>query len=203
MEIIYIILGWLLGIISPTITKIITQKTERENFEKIIFNDLKELKKRLAPTPYLIYPKYGKLDKKTFEWLKINSGIDFSEGIEKLSKEGSSEEQILDYINFEGLKDNTISYFKKMHLFITDSHLINMGIMKNGLVEKILEVRFHVEALNEDIDSYRENINMTFLPGITGTNHDIVSKQIDKQSLMIAQKSMYIVDKINNILNLN
>lgn len=202
MEIVYIILGWLFGLLSPSIVKMISEKSEIANLENIIFNDIKELKKRLAPLPYLVYPKYGKLDKKTFEWIKLNSGIDFLEGIEKLSKEGHTEEQILSYINTNGLAKNTPSYFKKMHLFATDSHLMNFGIIDSSLVEKILEVRFHIEALNEDIDSYRENLKMTFLPDITETNYSIISQQIDKQSLMIAEKSIYIVDKINAILDL-
>lgn len=201
MEILYIILGWLFGLLSPSIVEKILEKSKRENLKKIIFNDLNELKKRLAPLPYMVYPKYGKLDKKTFNWLKINSGIDFEEGLEKLAKAGHTENDMLDYLNVKGLKENTITYFKKMHLFATDSHIMNFDLIDNSLVEKILEVRFYVEALNEDIDNYRENLNMTFLPGITKINHEIVSRQIDNQSIMIAEKSMYIVDKINNILN--
>lgn len=205
MEIIYVIigtiLGWLFGLLSPSIVKKISEKSEIDNLKKIIFNDLRDLKKRLAPLPFLIYPKYGKLDEKILEWIETNSDIDFSEGMEKLSKEGHTKEQILDYLNRQGLEKASISYFKKMHLFATDSHLINLSIISNDLVEKILEIRFYVEALNEDIDSYRENLKMTFLPGITETNHYIVSQQIDKQNLMIAEKSMYIVDKINLILD--
>lgn len=204
MEIIYaiigIILGWLLGLLSPSIIKKISDETERKNLEKIVFNDLGELKKRLVPLPYMVYPRYGKLNKETIEWLKINSDIDFSKGLDELSKKGHNEEEMLNYLNTEGLKKKTSTYFKKMHLFATDSHLINFGLIDNGLVEKILEIRFYVEALNEDIDSYRENLKMTFLPGLTETNYKIVSQEIDKQSLMIAEKSMYIVDRINIIL---
>jgi len=201
MEILYITLGWLLGLLSPVIVNKISEHYETDKLKKIIFNDLRELKKRLTPLPYLVYPKYGKLDKKTFEWLKTNSGIDFSKGLELLFKEGQSEEQILNYINSKGLEKRTATYFKKMHLFTVDSHLINLGLFKKNLVEKILEVRFYVEALNEDIDSCRENLKMTFLPGITDTNHKIVSNELDKQSLIIAERSMYIVDKINDILD--
>lgn len=209
MDIIYItlgtaitstILGWLLGILTPSIVKKITEKTERDNLKKIVFNDLKELKKRLAPLPYTVYPKYGKLDTKTFEWLKINSGIGFSEGLAVLSKQGQSEEQVIANLNARGSQEKTSVYFKKMHLFAIDSQLMNLGIIENGLMEKILEVRFYVEALNEDIDTYREDLKMTFLPGITDNNYQIVSQQIDKKSLMIAEKSMYIVDKINDVL---
>lgn len=200
MEIVYIILGWLLGILSPSIVKKISEKTEKGNLEKIIFNDLKELRKRLAPIPYMIYPKYGKLDTTIFEWLKINSGINFSEGLEQIAEEGVGEDQVLILLNARGVRENTVSYFKKMHLFATDSHLMNFGIIDSTLMEKVLEVRFHVEAFNEDVDSFREHLKMTFLPGITDANHRVVSQEIENKSLEIAKKSMYIVDRINNIL---
>lgn len=200
VQIIYIALGWLLGVLSPSIVKKISEKTEKANLEKIIFNDLKELKKRLAPISFKVYPKYGKLNKETFDWLKINSGIDFTEGLEIAAKEGLNEEEMLNYINTKGIQKNTLAYFKKMHLFATDSHLMNFGLIDSSLMERVLEIRFYIEAFNEDIDSFREHLKMTFMPGITDNNHRIVSQEIENKSLDIAKKSMYIVDKINDIL---
>lgn len=210
MEIIYLtlgtaitstILGWLLGILTPAIVKKIAENKEKENLEKIIFNDIQELKKRLAPLSFRVYPKYGRLDQETFDWLKANSGIDFSDGLEQLEQEGHTEEQMLAYLNERGLQDNTHSYFKKMHLFATDSHLMNFGLIDNELMANILEVRFHVEAFNEDVESFREHLKMTFLPGITPENHRIVSQEIVNKSMTIAEKSMFIVDKINAIVS--
>jgi hypothetical protein len=201
MEIVYIILGWLFGLLSPSIVNKISEKSKKDSIRKIIFNDLTDVKKRLAPLSFQVYPKYGKLDKKTFEWLKVNSGIDFSQGLENFEKKGLTEEQIIDQFNINGQGKKTATHFKKMHLFATDSHLLNIGLIESDLVEKILEVRFYVEAFNEDIDSYRENLKMTFLPGITTVNHQIVCDEMDRQNLMIAERSMFIVDKINNILD--
>lgn len=200
MALISVILGWLLGILSPAIVKKIAEKTEKDNLKKIIFNDLKDLKKRLASISYLVYPKYGKLDKETFDWLKINSDIDFSEGIKKIEEQGNTEDQIITFLNARGLQESTATHFKKMHLFAIDSHLMNFGLIENTLIEKVLEIRFHVEAFNEEIDSLRESLNMTFLPGITPSNHRIVSREVENKSLSIAMKSMFIVDKINIII---
>lgn len=199
-QIIFILLGWLLGILSPAIVKKISEKGEKDNFKNIIFKDLNDLKKRLAPLPFRVLPKYGKLDQDNFDWIKNNSDIDFSEGIKELSKIDIKPEQILEYLNKKGLQENKLSYFKKMHLFATDSHLINLGLLDSHLVEKVLEIRFHIEAFNEDVDNFREHLKMTFLPGITDTNHEIISQELENISLDISKKSIYIVDKINIIL---
>lgn len=194
------ILGWLLGLFSPSLIKRISKETDRKNLEKIIFNDLRELKKRLAPLSFRVFPKYGKLDEATFDWLKINADIGLSEGVEVLIKKGLSIKEIVNYLNTEEAKDNSLIYFKKMHLFAIDSHFINLSLVGNSLMEKILEVRFHIEAFNEDVDSFRESLKMTFIPGITEINHDIISNELKNRSLDIAKKSIYIVDKINSIV---
>lgn len=200
MEILYIILGWLLGFFSPLISKKISEKYEKNNLKKIIFNDLRDLKKRLAPLSFRIFPKYGKLDEEKFEWLKKNSGIDFSEGVQKMSEKGIDLKIILENLNKIGLQENTLTYFKKMHLFAIDSRLINLNLVDSLLMAKVLEIRFQVEAFNEDIDNFREHLKMTFQPGVTDANHEIISQELKNISLDIAKKSMYIVDKINIIL---
>jgi hypothetical protein len=204
MEIIYgilgTILGWLLGLLSPSIIKTISDNTDRKNLKKIIFSDLKDLKKRLAPLSFLVLPKYGELDEKTFEWLKENSNADFLEGIEGLLKKGFDSKKIVEDLNQRGRQKNTHSGFKKMHLFAIDSHLVNLNLIDHHLMEKVLEVRFHVEAFNEDVDSFRESFKMTFQPGMTEINHLIISEELKNKSINISKSSRYIVDKINDIL---
>jgi hypothetical protein len=196
-----IVLGWLLALLSPAIVKKISEAREKSNLENVIFSDLKDLKKRLAPLSFLVCPKYGKLDKKTFDWLKVNSDVDFLSGLEELAKKGMTEDEVVSQLNANGLTKKTLSHFKKAHLFATDSLMMNLGLIDKSLRSDILEVRFRVEAFNEDVDSFRELLKMTFLPALSSENHTIISKELENKSLMLAQKSIYIVDKINEILN--
>lgn len=201
MEISYIILGWLLGILSPSIQRLISKEYDKDNLNKIILNNLRDLKKRLAPLPFLILPRYGKLDKEKFEWIRNNVDIDFEEGIKEMLEQGTNQEMILNQLNETGLKKDTLSYFKKMHLFAIDSHLGNFALIDSVGMAKVLEIRFLIEAFNEDVDNFREHLKMTFQSGITEANHEIVSQQLRNLSLDIADRSMHIVDKINIILD--
>lgn len=200
MEFAYILIGWALGLFSPSIVKKISERGERRNLNKIIYNDLKDLKKRLAPLSYRVLPKYGKLDEEVLGWLKNNSGAEFSKGIMEVLENGSSMSQLLTYLNSKGVEESTSVYFKKMHLFATDSHLIRFGLIDDSLMEKLLEIKFHIEAFNEEVDNLRTHLKMTFQPGISTTNHDLISKQIENTSLWLAKQSILIVDKINCIL---
>lgn len=197
-----VVLGWLLGILTPSITRKISDGRERKKLERIILNDLSELKERLAPLPYLVYPKYGKMNKETFEWLRENSSIEFEEGIKKITDSGATIDELISYLNDKGLREKTSSHFKKMNLLSTDSYLTDLGLLDKNLIQKILEIRFFVNALNEEIDYYRDHLKMTFQPGITDTNHKIISGEIDNRSFNIAKQSMHIVDKINQTLEI-
>jgi len=199
-EVIYIVLGWLFGILSPSIVKKVSEKSEKESLRKIFSNDLKDLKKRLAPLSYSVYSRYGMLTKEHFEWLKKNcEDINFSEGFNKIKESGIDEENLVSLINTNGMNEDTLWYFKKMHLFVVDSHMTNFGLIDSSTMEKILEIRFHVEAFNEEIDSYREHLKMTFLPGVSVGNHEIISRGLKSKSINIAKQSVFIVDKINNV----
>ncbi len=200
MEILHLILGFLFGILGPLFVEKISQERKRDNLKKIIFNDLRDLKKRLAPVSYYVLPRYGKLDEEKLEWLTKNSHIDFSNEIQEQLKNGVSSKKILEDLNKRGLEKSTLSNFPKMHLFAVDSHLVNLDLINSLLMSKLLEIRFHMEAYNESIEKFRELLNMTFQPGITDTNHKIISEELKNLSLVIAEKSIYIVDKINIVL---
>lgn len=200
MEFLYILFGCVLGIFSPLISKKIFEKYERGNLKKIVFAEMKDLKKRLAPITYLVLPKFGKLDKESFEWLQRNSTPEFLEIEKELSKSKISLQEVIDHLNKRETKENTLSYFKKVHLFAIDSHFINLNLLENELIEKVLEIRFQIEAFNEEIDSFRDLLRMTFMPGVEPSNHFIISQELKNKSLNIAKTSRYIVDKINKIL---
>lgn len=76
-EVGYILLGWLLGILSPAIISYISNHYKKIALEKIIVSELKDLKNRLIWVPYKVYPKYGMLDEEKFNWVKEQQAENF------------------------------------------------------------------------------------------------------------------------------
>lgn len=70
MEALYIILGALLATVSPIITNKISKNYKKKDLERIIVNELQDIRNRLAWIPFRIYLDYGKLDEDTFNWTK-------------------------------------------------------------------------------------------------------------------------------------
>ena len=84
---------------------------------------------------------------------------------------------------------------------VIDSNLINIGMLDSKFLAKLLEVKFQINVFNEEINNVNEYLKMTFNSNITNTNHQIITKEIDSKNLLISEKAIYIVEKINNIIN--
>lgn len=199
-QIIYIILGWLLGLLSPEIINRISNSYRKDKVRKTIINDLKGLKKRIAPLPWLILPKYNQLTLEDFEWLIKNDPEVYQKHVEAFADQNISKEDLVHHFNTEGVRKNTKPYIKKNNLFALDSNLSNITLLDDEFVSGILEVKFKLESFNEDIQYYRENLKMTFDSSISAHNHEIISDGLDSQVLWIARQAIGIVDKINDLL---
>jgi len=71
MDIASIILGWLLGILSPVIVSRIHRKYAKTDLRKGLVSELDETRYRLVCTSYLLGQSYGKFDK---EYLRLYEG---------------------------------------------------------------------------------------------------------------------------------
>lgn len=207
-NVLYIILGWLLGILSPGIITHISNHYRKEKIKEIMISDLKDLKMRLVLLPYKVKSDYGIVDKESILWLKkqtndwedIPSKSEFKEKFEKLENE-SSIENFVNLSNSLSRRDRPAFNFKKMTTTIIDSNLISAEILDNIFISKILEIKFQINAFNEEVDKVGELLKMTFDSSITTENHDILSLQIEKTNLVISDKAIYIIEKINSIIN--
>lgn len=203
-----VILGWLFGILSPGIIDRISNEYKRESLQKAIIGELNDLKKRLVLLPFQVNSSYGTLDKKIFIWVKEQTHNFEDPGFEDLKKgfeyiDNISEEELLKLFmqyNFLHKKNNPAFHFKKMATSIIDSNIINTGIIDNEFLTKILDLKFQINALNEEIKNVNDYLLMTFDSSITEDNHQIIKNEIENKNLTISNKAMFIVEKINYII---
>ncbi len=203
-----VILGWLLGILSPGIINFISNNRRQKKLKQSIISDLKDLKIRLTWIPFRIKCSYGILDEKFIKWLKIqtNNWKDLGEtpanitleDIEKIEKQST-----LDAYNSLYKKNKPAFSFPKMLTSIIDSNLMNVELLDDDFLSKILEIKFQINGFNKEVDRLNELYKMTFDSNIISENHSIISTQIEATNLTILDKAIYIVEKINRIINSN
>src|SRR3989304_3262396 len=64
----YLLVGWLMGLLSPLIVDAIRRHRERKEIKQALITELQELQYQLASSIYVITQKLGKGDRKFFEW---------------------------------------------------------------------------------------------------------------------------------------
>ena len=69
MQTLYIILGWLLGLLGNPIVSRIEKRYKRNDLKKVIFSELKNLKLRLVANFWKIQMHLGEFDKLTLQWI--------------------------------------------------------------------------------------------------------------------------------------
>lgn len=206
MDILYIMLGWLLGILSPGIINYISDKRRAKRIKEMMISDLNDLKTRLMWLPFRVKSDYGVINKDDILWLKIQtnnwnivSTEDPSQRLENL-KDKASIEKFVSLINSSKKKDPAFN-FKKMTTAVIDSNLISAEIIDDTFLSKILEIKFQINSFNQEVDRVDKLLKMTFDSNIIGENHRIISSQIEKTNFFLADKAVYIVEKINHIIN--
>lgn len=144
-EILILLLGWFLGILSPGIVSRIANHNKKEALRRIVITELKDIKKRLANIPFLIYPEYGKLDERTFNWVKkqtnnfknISSDIEMSDDIREKFGQLDNPEFIKNFVlvcNTKKQKSNPAFGFKKFSISLIDSHIVNISLLDDEFI---------------------------------------------------------------------
>jgi len=90
VNIFYLLLGWLLGILSPLIIDRVKRHHQKEEFKKGLLVELEDVRYRLAGAVYLISYRFGIYNRDLLNWMHKIS-IDYNdqkklEAIEKLMK---------------------------------------------------------------------------------------------------------------------
>lgn len=209
MNVLYILLGWFLGILSPGLVKRILDGYKKIALRRTIVNELKDIKNRLACIPMKVYPAYGALDLRLFKWVQEQtqnftcfiSDNDDKKVLEELCLKSDAEiVSLINTWNTRRKSENPSFHFKTMETSILDSNLINIEILDNDFLVRLLEIKFQIRTFNEEVKSVNEYLKMTFDSNITDENHQIIKQEIENKNHFISEKASYIVGVINNTI---
>lgn len=206
-EILLLLLWWLLGILWPWIVMHISSHYKRDWLLRIIKVELLDIKSRLAYIPFIVYPKYGILDKDTLLWIKNQTDWfkfkrdsilddEIRENMLKNMDDSDFLEDFLSTLNHSTSRNGGWVWFKKITLNIISSHMMDTSVLDIEFLEKILSIKYRIDALNQEFDRVDEYIKLTFDWNISIDNHEIISSEIKRTNLFIAEMSIWIAEEI-------
>ena len=205
-QVLYILLGWLLGLLSPKVIDTIKSDYRKKEFFKALCIELHDLQYRIALVGFQLAQKYGELDKEYLMWIKPiienYNGNEPSESVGKLidslinADEAKFAAGIAHMRSEKGvglsLKTYSASFF--------EFNLGELSKLPVCLQLKIHEFMNQLNYLNQDIIKTNEINKMTFDSSITEENHDRLIGDLNSRYAFMQGICKSIVDKLDAIL---
>lgn len=203
-KVLFLLLGWIIGVINPTLVDIIKKHFNKKELKIGIFTELKELKYRLATNVFSLISIYGTLDKDLLNWLHPfvaeSKGLYSKTQLEILEKLLNTKDEEFKTAS-ELFKQHAPSAFssKKCHLPFLDSKISELSLFDIEFQNKIFEIRAQINSFNENIELSQFYYEKTFDSTLTIENHKIIKKNLTDSYRNISKNAQVIIDLISKL----
>lgn len=207
-DVLFIILGWLFGLLSPGIVSAMRDKREAKIIKAALLTELRELQYRLVLMVYRIESKYGELNREFFRWAQsilvgyggINSADSLLKTIGPLLKLTNDEMASLTQYARQKSQLNTGLSLKKYSLSLLEANLTSLARFDTILQGRLLEIKIHIGFMNETVDESRYYFRLSFQNGISIENHRIANINMIDSYETYATQAKIVVEIIRKIL---
>jgi hypothetical protein len=202
-EILLIILGWLLGILSPILQEKIQQRRNTKKISAAIITELNDLEYRLMFLAFGIFNHIGKINKEFLSWAASVK--------ENYSGPFGNEETNNAIVRLSALSDDDITRLfpdrsqakglriSKVMIPFTQSKVDSLTHFPTDFQKRVFSILTQLTYLNDDIDFTMEAFNRTFDPGIDPENWLILRDNIIERYQSMGNRARQIADKIKQI----
>lgn len=201
-----IILGWLLGLLSPTIVNGIQRHYRQREIQQGIVTELADLRFRMAAAAWMFESRFGTYDRALVNWLiPILEGYkgptEITQLLESVKKLATLDDQTFRAIAVhQKAKPGGGLNVKKYRVPYLDANIGQLGIFSEQARAAILDVRAQLDLFNEEVDEARLNYKMTF--ELTDpTNHAAAVQNVETCYKNLGQKAKHIADRIGPVLD--
>jgi len=200
--ILMLILGWLLGLLSPSIINYIQDKQKAIKIKKSLLSEMEECQIIMANVAYLIESKYVAINHKLFDDLiniyeNYNGINDYNDKLLRLKKLKTTPKEELETMTEIQLYENMDKFlsFKKYDLPYLRSKINDISLLDENVQSNLLQLNFKLNLFNSEVEESKFHYQLTFSSEVSEENQEI-NKQILKD------KQLVILDQIKRIITL-
>jgi hypothetical protein len=201
-----IILGWLLGLLSPAIVGAVQRHYRQREIRNGIICELAELRFRMAATVWIFESRFGTYDRSMLNCLlsvleTYKGATDATHLLAIIKKQAAFDDKmLLELAAHQKAKPGGGLNVKKYRVPYLDANIGQLGIFEEESRAAILDIRAQLELFNEEVDEARLNLRMTF--EITNReNHSAVVQNVETCYKNLGQKAKQIADRIGTVLS--
>lgn len=208
MELFYLILGWLLGILSPLIINRVNRSYSKKELFSGIKTEIIECQFRVLLSAEFLTMKCGKYDKEYLQWflpyLKNYRGLENIDNLLKhvslmLTFDDAKIQSVNDYnrLNQEG-RGLTM---KRFYLPFLESKIGEISFFNIELQNIIYEIKSRLHIVNEEIDLAMNYFQMTFDSSIHDNNKERIKVNLSDKYDSLQKQLIIAVKKIDRCIN--
>lgn len=203
-----LLLGWLLGLLSPLIVDGIKGKYDKKELFLFVKSEFKSIQYRLVCNSYILGEKYGKFDRGFLEWC-LSYFNNYPEIVGQVTI--SALDKLLEMDDDEFAKNHFLQRKSEEHLGLSlktikthflDSKIHCISTFNINLQSIILSLKTEIELLNEETEWQIKQHFMTF-DNISNLNLSLIKEDMKKRGVNLQNMSTSLVENIDNLLNYN
>lgn len=203
-KLLFLALGWLLGLLGPVIVDAIKRKRENTQGQAAIHAELKDVSHKLALASQFIYMRKGTVDRNHLEWFKghlegYSSLEDMASLLESVKLQLSwTDKELEGYARRTSGQSGKGIALQKYAVPLLDSRVNALWSFSTTLQRHLLQIRTDIGLLNDIVERSRHFSNMTFSK-LEGNNHALVLENIDQCNDLYFERAKRVVDQIQNL----
>ncbi len=206
-QITFILLGWLLGLLSPVIVEKISSEYNKKQFFKAACTELHDLQYRIVILCFMLGQRYGTIDSEFLQWIKPiiknYKGYETNESVIKIVDTllTCNEAQFNAMIKHMRAEPNVGLGLKTFTASFLESNLSLVSKLPIELQVRIHEFRNHLNTLNQEIIVANDLHKLTFDSSVSDENHKIISSELLSKYVFIQSMCKRVVDKLGAVVS--
>jgi hypothetical protein len=205
-ELLYLLLGWLLGLIGPRIIDSIKAKYSRRDLCAAIRVEAQDLQYRVAITSFLLAQRFGGVTREYLEWLKPKlakyQGNEPVESIRKFVETllAADDNQMQGIINHMRAEEGVGLSLKRFSASLIESSLVTLHNFPADYQNYVHEFRNQMSPLNQEIEAALLVHRMTFDSRITEENHRRLTNDLNAKYQIIRGMCIRVADRLEAVI---
>jgi hypothetical protein len=202
-KILFLGLGWFLGLSSPLIVDMLKRRREARDVRAALRTELKELQYRMAVVSYMIHIRLGTIDKTLLNWLRpiiasydgLNAKPSLLTAIDGLL--AAPDDQLQSMAKHSKSSVDSALSLKKYPASSFDAR--SAILLDTKLQTRLSEIRVYLNLFNEEVDQARYYSQQTFNSSISENNLERVRYNHSECQKNAATNAKIIADHIDEI----
>ena len=206
-ELPYLLLGWLLGLLSPRIVDAIRAKYMQRDLARAIRSEAEDLQCRVAILSFLLAQKYGHVSREYLTWLRPKllryEGNEPTQSVRKLVEhlQAASDDQLVTFAAQMRAEEGKGLSLKSYSAGLIEASLSSILHFPPEYQLRIHEFRNQLSGLNQEIERAVESMRMTYDSSISNENHARLKADLIFKYQTIQGMCMRVADRLQGIVD--